>query len=119
MKFVLGIALFASLALASGSGSSYNVTLSERAVVAGKELKPGDYTVEVTGDKAVIKKGKETVETPVSVQSGDQKFSRTAIRYDRADGTYHLDQIQIGGTKTTLVFGKESGTQVNKPAEVR
>ncbi|MBV8845500.1 MAG: hypothetical protein JO307_22050 [Bryobacterales bacterium] len=119
MKSVLGITLFASLALAAGSSSSYNVTLSERAVIAGKELKPGDYTVEVNGGQAVIKKGKESVAAPVSVQSGDQKFSRTSIRYDRADGQYHLDQIQIGGTKTTLVFGKESGTQVNKPAEVR
>jgi hypothetical protein len=116
MKFVTGILLSVSLAFAAGSGSTYNVTLSERAVVAGKELKPGDYKVEVAGDKATIKNGNQSVETSVSVQSGDRKFSQTSVRYDRADGNYRIDQIQIGGSKTTLVFGKESGTQVSKPA---
>ena len=116
MKFVTGIALLASLAFAAGSGSSYNITLSERSIVAGKELKPGDYKVQVVGDKATIKGGSQTVETTVSVQDNDTKFSRTAVRYDNADGKYHLDQIQIGGTKTTIVFGKDSGAQAEKPA---
>lgn len=119
MKFVTGIALFASLALAGGGGSTYNITLSERSVVAGKELKPGDYKVEVVGDKATIKGVSQSVETTVSVQDNDKKFSRTAVRYDNADGKYRLDQIQVGGTKTTLVFGKDSGSQAGKPAEIR
>jgi hypothetical protein len=108
-----------SLALAANAASSYNVTLSERAVVAGKELKPGNYKIEVEGDKATIKSNTQAVETNVSIQNSDRKFSQTSVRYDRGDGTYHLDQIQIGGTKTTLVFGKDSGTQAGKPAEVR
>lgn len=119
MKFVTGIALFASLALAGGGGSTYNITLSERSVVAGKELKPGDYKVEVTGDRAMIKGGSQSVETTVSVHGGDKKFSRTAVRYDNADGKYRLDQVQVGGTKTTLVFGQDTGSQSGKAAEIR
>jgi hypothetical protein len=115
MKFVPGIALFVSLALAANAGSSYNVTISKPFVVAGKEMKPGDYRVEVVGDKAMIKSGSQSVEADVKVESGDQKFSRTAVRYDNASGTYRLDQIQLGGTKSTLVFEK-SGSPSEKPA---
>jgi hypothetical protein len=116
MKLVTGIALFASLVFAGGGATSYNITLSERSIVAGKELKPGDYKVEVVGDKATIKGGSQTVETTVSVQENGTKFSRTAVRYDNADGKYRLDQIQVGGSKTTLVFGKDAGAQAEKPA---
>ena len=115
MKFVQGIALFVSLALAVNACSSYNVTISKPFVVAGKEMKPGDYRVEVNGDKAMIKSGSQSVEATVKVENGDQKFSRTAVRYDNASGAYRLDQIQIGGTKNTLVF-ENSGTDTAKPA---
>jgi hypothetical protein len=116
MKFVPGITLFVSLALAANAGSSYTVTLSKPFVVAGKEMKPGDYRVEVVGDKAMIKGGSQSVEATVKVESGDQKFSKTAVRYDNANGNYQLDQIQIGGTKNTLVFEKGAGTPAEKPA---
>jgi hypothetical protein len=103
---VLKIAVcMTTLAVAFASaGSRYNVSLHQTTTVNGTELKPGDYKIEVTGDKAVISSGKKTVEAAVKVESGDQKFSSTTVRYGTASGNYQLDEIRLGGTKTTLVF---------------
>ncbi|HEY7337022.1 MAG TPA: hypothetical protein VH639_19165 [Bryobacteraceae bacterium] len=122
MKFVNGIVVFISLGLAAAyAGSSYNVRLGQPAIVGGTELKPGDYKVEVEGGKATIKGGGQSVETDVRVEDGNAKFSRTSVRYNTADGKYRVEQIQIGGTKTTIVFGNpaDSGSKAGRPAEVR
>jgi len=117
MKFVHTFVLFGSLGLAVASaGSSYTIELSEKAVVAGKELKPGTYKVEVDGDKATLKGAGQTAEATVKVESGDQKFSRSTVRYNTADGKYRVERIQVGGTKTTLVFGADSGGNPTQPA---
>src|SRR5258708_38679706 len=111
MKFVKGIVLAGTLglAVATAGSSSYTIQLSEKAVVAGKELKPGEYKVQVDGDKATIKNSNQTAEATVKVETSDQKFSRSTVRYNNADGKYRVEQIQLGGTKTTLVFGNDSG----------
>ena len=119
MKLV-NLILFGTVGLAVASaGSSYTVDLTEKAVVAGKELKPGQYKIQVDGDKATIKSSGQTAEATVKVENGDQKFSRSTVRYNTADGKYHIDQIQLGGTKTTLVFGNDSGSNAGQPAAVR
>ena len=82
---------------------TYHVTLLKPSVVAGKELKPGDYTVEVNADKAVISKGKQSVETKVTTEATDKKFDATTIKYLRDGATYKLQEIGIGGSKTKLV----------------
>ena len=77
-------------------------------------------TVQVEGGKATIKGQGQTVETSVSVEDGGAKFSQTSVRYDTADGKYKMEEIQVGGTKTTLVFGNSgSGSKKGQPAEVR
>jgi hypothetical protein len=96
---------FGTLALAIASAaSSYSVTLFQPSVVGDKELKPGDYRIEVDGDKAIIKSGKQSIEAPVKTETGDKKFPQTTVRYSNADGRYHVAEIRLGGTKTTLVF---------------
>jgi hypothetical protein len=96
---------FATLALASGSAaSSYKVTFFQPSIVAGKELKPGVYKVELKDSTAVISKGKESVEAPVKAESVDSKFSSTSVRYRNGDGKYRIEEIRIGGTSTKLVF---------------
>jgi len=76
-----------------------------------------DYKVQVEGAKATIKGEGQTVETSVKVEDGSAKFPRTSVRYDTADGKYRMEQIQVGGTKTTLVFGNSnSGSKTAQPA---
>ncbi len=100
-KVLLGFAVFA---LAVASAKSYSVTLFQASVLAGQELKPGTYSVEVDGTKAVIRAGKRAVEAPVKVHENGTKFNTTQIRYNTAEGKYRIQEIKLGGTKTSLMF---------------
>ena len=101
-KLTLSIATFA-LAVASAA-STYKVTLFQPSFVNGTELQPGEYKVEVKDNKAVISKGKQSVEAPVTTETADSKFSSTTVRYQNGDGKYRLQEIRIGGTSTRLIF---------------
>src|SRR5439155_10432836 len=101
-KFILA---FGTLALAIASAaSSYRVTLFQPSYFGGKELKPGDYKIEVAGDKAVIKSGKDLLEAPVKVETSNEKFPSTAIRYANDSGKSRIEEIRFGGTNTKLIF---------------
>ena len=41
---------------------------------------------------------------------GGNPFSTTSIRYQNVDGKAKVDQIRVGGTNTTLVFGSAAPT---------
>jgi len=97
-KVLLG---FVTLALAVASAaSSYKVTLFQPSVINGSSLKPGEYRIEIQQDKAIIKQGKKTTEAPVKVETADQKFSTTVVRYNGDN----VQEIRLGGTNTRLVF---------------
>lgn len=99
------ILAFATLALAIASAaSSYRVTLSDKTWVNGTELKPGDYKVQVEGDKATLKSGKTVVEAPVKVENGTEKFSNTSVAIDNATGKPVVKEIRVGGSTTKIVF---------------
>ena len=96
---------FGTLALAIASAaSSYHFSIFETSQVAGQELKPGDYKIELNGDKAMIKAGKQTVETAVKVENGAEKFPETSVRYANSNGKLMVQEIRLGGTHTKLVF---------------
>ena len=95
----------ATLALVTASAaSSYRVTLFQPSIVAGQELKPGEYKVTVNDNKAVITRGKESVEADVKTETADAKFSSTTVRYRNGDGKSRVQEIRLGGTNTRLVF---------------
>ena len=94
---------------ALAQAETYHVTLLKPSVVAGKELKPGDYKVEVNNDKAVISHGKQSIEAKVKTETADKKYGSTTVRYEMEGDKYKVQEIGIGGTKTKLVIG-EGGT---------
>ena len=99
--------LFATLAVAAASAATYNVNLLEPTLLNGKELKAGQYKIDVQGDKAVFHRGKQTTEAPVRVETKGEKFRQTTFRYDRdPDGRMKLQEIKIGGSNTSLVFAE-------------
>lgn len=98
--------VFVVLALAVASAKTYSVTLFQPSIVGGTELQPGDYKVDVQDSKVVIKSGKTSVESAVKVETGEQKFNATAVRYTNGDGKYRVQEIRLGGTNTKLVFEK-------------
>jgi len=96
---------FATLGLAIASGAnSYKETLFQPSIVAGQELQPGTYKVEVKDTTAVISKGKQSVEAPIKSEAGDSKFASTTVRYKNGDGKYRIEEIRFGGTTTKIVF---------------
>ena len=95
--------LFAVVALGVAAAETYKVTLFQPTVVQGKELKPGQYKLDVKDNILNIANGKDSVQIPVKVETGAQKFSTTTIRYPTGQGTYSIQEIRLGGTKTKLV----------------
>lgn len=95
---------------AIAQAETYHVTLLKPSVVAGKELKPGDYKLEVNNDKVVISRGKESVEARVKTEATDRKYDSTTVRYEMEGEKYKVQEIGIGGTKKKLVIGEGSSS---------
>jgi hypothetical protein len=101
-KFTLALG---TLALAVASGASvYHVTIGDPTWVGGKELKPGEYVVQVEGDKAMIKNGKNVVEVPAKVETTAKKYTSTTLLTSSAGGKTNLEEIDVGGTTTKIVL---------------
>ncbi len=95
--------VFAILALAVASAKTYSVTLFQDSVLSGTELKAGDYRIDLTDSKMVVKSGKQVVESAVKVEKSDTKYSATTVRYANGDGKYRIQEIRLGGTNLKLV----------------
>jgi hypothetical protein len=100
-KFVLA---FAILGLSVASAETYRLNLNQPSKIEGKALKAGDYKLNLENSKLTISMGKQTVEVPVKVQTGDTKFESNAIRYQGTGEQVTISEIRIGGTKTKLLF---------------
>src|ERR1700704_3473925 len=85
-RILLSFAILAASAIASAK--SYSVTLFQPSLVGGSELQPGDYKLDLNESKVVLHKGKNSAEAAVKVETGDQKFSSTTVRYQNGDGKY-------------------------------
>jgi hypothetical protein len=97
--------VFAMMAVSAvASAKSYSVTLFQRSIIGGAELQPGDYKLELTESKVTMRSGKKTAEAAVEVQTADEKFSSTSVKYQNGDGKYRILEIRLGGTKTKLLF---------------
>src|SRR5437660_10513190 len=91
---------FATLALVVASAATHKVTLYQDAEINGKQLKAGEYKVEIKDTTAVLTSGKESVEAPVKVENADNKFASTSVKLNSAASTPVIQEIRVGGTKT-------------------
>jgi len=98
--FILGIS-------AAYAASSYRVTLYKATTINGTQLNAGDCKVELQGDKVVIKQGKTTVESNVTVENASQKFPMTFVGYE-SDSTSQVHDIRLAGTTLKLLFNSGS-----------
>ena len=67
-------------------------------------MQPGEYKLDLDGSKVVIRNGKKIAEAEVKVETSDTKFNSTSVRYENGNGSYRVQQIRLGGTKTKLIF---------------
>lgn len=106
-KFVLTIAAGAMAFSAAAATSSYKVSLLQNSTVEGKQVKAGDYRVEVKDNNTVVlKHGKQVVELPAREETAPAKFNTTEIQYSNNND---LQEIHIGGTNTKIVFTNATG----------
>jgi len=103
IKLTFGLAV---LALgAASAASSHSVDLKKAVTVGITQLQPGSYRVEMQGDKAVFKAGKNVVEVPATLSQGDRKFGTTGIVTNGAQ----LVEIDLGGSSEKIVFSSPAG----------
>lgn len=104
--------LFATLALAAASASakSFDISLHAPSVVAGTQLQPGDYKLELNGNKMVLKNGSVSVESAVTVESTGTKFDRGSLRYEEFNGKMEIREIRLRGTDMKLVVPTQAGS---------
>jgi len=101
MKLTKMLLCASTLALGLASAASgYKINVPSKMWIGTTELKPGDYRVEVTGNQATFKMGKDSVQVPASVQDSGKKYSETEL--DASESK--LQEIHIGGTSTKIVF---------------
>lgn len=106
-KFLVAFAILALVIASAGTvpaGSSYRVTLTQPSVVKGGDLKPGEYKIQVEAEKVTFLLGKTSVEAPVKIEHGTEKYRNTAVRYTTENGKANISEIRIGGTSTRLLF---------------
>ncbi len=69
MKKLVATVITLALAVAFGA-SAHRITLDKPAIIGGTELKPGDYRLELQGDKVTISNKKSSVDAAVHVETG-------------------------------------------------
>jgi hypothetical protein len=93
---------FAALALSVTAAQKFNVRVFQPMRLSGTDLAPGDYRLELSENKVVLKSGKLSVEATATVQNGAQKFPATTFKINHGA----VEEIRLGGTSTTLVFNR-------------
>lgn len=100
-----------SLAAAVAASNSHSVTINNPIWVGTTQLKPGDYKVEVSGDKAVFTMNKKVVaEAPASLDTAAaKKYNGTQV----VSSDSKITEIDLGGTTSKIVFnaGSANGTK--------
>jgi hypothetical protein len=100
-NFTTRVICFSVLALGIASAADpYNVTVLDAVSVGKTELKPGEYKVEMQGDKAIFTLGKKTVAVPATLSKGEQPFTSTVFISQHSK----LKEIDLGGTQDKIVF---------------
>lgn len=99
------VLLFAATVLAVASAAeNYTLTLFQPSVVAGTELKAGDYKLTLNDGHVLFKNGRKKFETDVTVETVEEKYKSTRVRYNDNGGKLHITEIRLGGTNKKLVF---------------
>lgn len=93
------------LAGSKTSGKTYTFKINDAALAGPTQLKPGEYHLKLDGTQVLLidKYGKQ-IDTTATVETGDRKFSGTAILSSNADGSNRILSIELGGSKNKVVF---------------
>ncbi len=92
----------AGLMALSAAGMTYKISLLDDSTIAGKQIKAGDYKLELKDNNtAVLTHGKKAIEVAAKAETSPNKFQTTEIEYTNNN---QVHEIRIGGTNTKIVF---------------
>ena len=103
MQWLL-VCVLAGVSIASAK--TYKITIFDPSVVAGVQLKPGDYRLNVDGSKAVFidDREKTVAEATVTVENSTKKVPATSVVTKQVGGKNQIESISLGGTTIKLEF---------------
>ena len=99
------LALLALLTLSLASAKTFKFNLAEVARAGDVQLKPGEYRLQVDGDKAVLMdKDGGSINVSAKVEAAEYELSFTAVCLSRADGTTRIQAIYLDNRRSRVVF---------------
>lgn len=96
--------VFLALALTVACAKTYWVTFYIPSAVAGVQLKPGEYRLDLDGSQVTLKNGKIVAQSEVKVKENGEKYKSTSVRCLNGDGRCRIQEIRLGDTNLKLVF---------------
>jgi hypothetical protein len=108
-KLMLGACVF-SLGIAAAA-DSYHVKVSDPTWVGTTQLKPGEYTVQVEGDKVTFKMGKNVISVPAKVEENASKFADNQMLLRTENGQSKLKELDLAGTKSKILLNDASAIE--------
>jgi len=100
------LTLFAVFGLSILSAKSYEILLDSPVKVHDMDLKPGKYSISLMDDSKIrfTDANGKSVEASAKVSTADKKFQSTLVDTKQVNGATQIDEIDLGGTKTKLLF---------------
>ena len=98
--------LFAVFSLSIAGAKTFEITLDSAVKAGSVELKPGKYNLVLMEDSKVrfTSANGQTLETNAKLSTADKKFPSTQIDLKQMNGADHINEIDLGGTKTKIQF---------------
>lgn len=104
-KFVVTFCVLALLAAFAGTVPAVaHITLYKAAVIGGNQLAAGEYRLQIGDAKVTFSMDRKSIEIPAKIETAQKKFENTEIQFDGANSQNVVKQINLGGTKTFLIF---------------
>jgi hypothetical protein len=98
--------LLVTLALSAASAKTFDVTLYQPSVVAGSELQPGAYKLDLNGTRMVLRNGGTSVACDVKVEINERKYTSGSVRYEQNSGKSIVREIRLRGTDMKLMLAE-------------
>ena len=96
----------------ASAASTYRFRLQAPARFNGTSLQPGNYTIQLEGEKATLKIGKSVVEAAAKLETGERKYPITTVSFDSIGPEKSITEIDVGGTTTRIIIvGNRSARQ--------
>ena len=99
------------LSLGIAAATTVHLTIPDSTWVGQTMLKGGNYDIKVNNDTVIFKLGNKEVPVNAKVEAGGVKYPSTTMEIRNQNGQTQLVEIDLGGTKSRIIFGDASGSQ--------